>query len=431
MGTMVQRYKLSEEQIIAANAFRDWNGERSQGQPRAAAADAAARSSRRFTRSISKPAPTSSRPIPSAPPPSACTISSFTAKPTERTQGSGVLSARGRRPGAARARARDECRRGADRARRPPIGSRTRPDGSASSPVRSGPLPVTASLSPDVNDPEFPRGDFRSNSTRLMATRCAACSKAASIFLLVETIFDTLNAKAALFAIAEVFETLGKTVPLIVSGTITDLSGRTLSGQTVEAFLTSIVHARTAGGRLELRARSGRNAAVHRGTGAPRAAFHERLSERRPARSAFANRLSGNAGIARAATARMGAQRLAQHRRRLLRHDAGAHPRDRGTRSANCPPRASASTSETAGPVTTLHLSGLEPLEHHARTSASSSSASGPTSPARRNSRSSSSAAISRARSRSRGSRSRGGANILDVNMDEGMIDSEAAMRAF
>src|SRR5205823_11464972 len=62
--------------------------------------------------------------------------------------------------------------------------------------------------------------------------------------LIVETVFDTLNAKAALFAIAEVFEKSGKQLPLVVSGTVTDRSGRTLSGQTVEAFLISIAHAR-------------------------------------------------------------------------------------------------------------------------------------------------------------------------------------------
>jgi 5-methyltetrahydrofolate--homocysteine methyltransferase len=61
--------------------------------------------------------------------------------------------------------------------------------------------------------------------------------------LIVETIFDTLNAKAALFAIAEVFEETGKPIPLMISGTVTDRSGRTLGGQTVEAFLVSIAHA--------------------------------------------------------------------------------------------------------------------------------------------------------------------------------------------
>ena len=60
--------------------------------------------------------------------------------------------------------------------------------------------------------------------------------------LLVETVFDTLNAKAAVFAIAEVFEERGKEWPVMVSGTITDASGRTLSGQTTEAFLVSLSH---------------------------------------------------------------------------------------------------------------------------------------------------------------------------------------------
>jgi 5-methyltetrahydrofolate--homocysteine methyltransferase len=60
--------------------------------------------------------------------------------------------------------------------------------------------------------------------------------------LLVETIFDTLNAKAALFAIEQYFDKIGKRIPVMVSGTITDASGRTLSGQTVEAFLYSVSH---------------------------------------------------------------------------------------------------------------------------------------------------------------------------------------------
>ena len=87
------------------------------------------------------------------------------------------------------------------------------------------------------------RRHLRSNQTELSRSDRCAYLKAASIFLLVETVFDTLNAKAALFAIAEAFEKNGRNVPLIISGTITDRSGRTLSGQTLEAFLTSIAHA--------------------------------------------------------------------------------------------------------------------------------------------------------------------------------------------
>src|SRR5438067_6236868 len=103
-----------------------------------------------------------------------------------------------------------------------------------------GPLPVTASLSPDVNDPGFRAVTF-DQIKQSYRDQIDALLTGGVDLLLVETVFDTLNAKAALFAIAEAFEK--NSVPLIVSGTITDRSGRTLSGQTLEAFLTSIAHA--------------------------------------------------------------------------------------------------------------------------------------------------------------------------------------------
>src|SRR5882724_10134964 len=103
-----------------------------------------------------------------------------------------------------------------------------------------GPLPVTASLSPDVNDPGFRAVTF-DQIKQSYRDQIDALLAGGVDLLLAETVFDTLNAKAALFAIAEAFEK--NPVPLIVSGTITDRSGRTLSGQTLEAFLTSITHA--------------------------------------------------------------------------------------------------------------------------------------------------------------------------------------------
>jgi 5-methyltetrahydrofolate--homocysteine methyltransferase len=103
-----------------------------------------------------------------------------------------------------------------------------------------GPLPVTASLSPDVNDPGFRAVTF-DQIKQSYRDQIDALLAGGVDLLLVETVFDTLNAKAALFAIAEAFEK--NPVPLIVSGTITDRSGRTLSGQTLEAFLASIAHA--------------------------------------------------------------------------------------------------------------------------------------------------------------------------------------------
>jgi 5-methyltetrahydrofolate--homocysteine methyltransferase len=104
-----------------------------------------------------------------------------------------------------------------------------------------GPLPVTASLSPDVNDPGFRAVTF-DQIKRSYRDQIDALLGGGVDVLLVETIFDTLNAKAALVAISEAFEKNGRTVPLLISGTITDRSGRTLSGQTLEAFLTSIAH---------------------------------------------------------------------------------------------------------------------------------------------------------------------------------------------
>jgi 5-methyltetrahydrofolate--homocysteine methyltransferase len=142
-----------------------------------------------------------------------------------------------------------------------------------------GPLPVTASLSPDVNDPAFRAVNFR-QLHQAYAGQVRALIEGGVDLLLVETIFDTLNAKAALFAIQEVFEELGlvpspagadpasgtprhdprtanpasglrspassepRPLPLLISGTITDRSGRTLTGQTLEAFWNSVAHAR-------------------------------------------------------------------------------------------------------------------------------------------------------------------------------------------
>lgn len=104
-----------------------------------------------------------------------------------------------------------------------------------------GPTNRTASMSPDVNDPGFRAVTF--DELRIAyKEQVEALIDGGSDVLLVETIFDTLNAKAALFAIEEVKEERNIDIPIMVSGTITDASGRTLSGQTVEAFLISISH---------------------------------------------------------------------------------------------------------------------------------------------------------------------------------------------
>lgn len=104
-----------------------------------------------------------------------------------------------------------------------------------------GPTNRTASLSPDVNDPGFRAVTFDDLRVAYKEQAKALVDGGVDI-LLVETVFDTLNAKAALFAIEELFEEIGYRLPIMVSGTITDASGRTLSGQTTEAFLISISH---------------------------------------------------------------------------------------------------------------------------------------------------------------------------------------------
>ena len=105
-----------------------------------------------------------------------------------------------------------------------------------------GPTNKTASISPDVNDPAFRAISF-DQLVDSYKEQIKALDEGGVDYLLVETVFDTLNAKAALFAIETYYEEMGKkTIPIMVSGTITDASGRTLSGQTVEAFLYSVSH---------------------------------------------------------------------------------------------------------------------------------------------------------------------------------------------
>jgi 5-methyltetrahydrofolate--homocysteine methyltransferase len=104
-----------------------------------------------------------------------------------------------------------------------------------------GPTNKTASMSPDVNDPAYRAVSF-DELVDAYTEQIRGLVDGGADILLVETIFDTLNAKAALFAVATYCESIGRTIPVMVSGTITDASGRTLSGQTVEAFLHSVAH---------------------------------------------------------------------------------------------------------------------------------------------------------------------------------------------
>jgi 5-methyltetrahydrofolate--homocysteine methyltransferase len=104
-----------------------------------------------------------------------------------------------------------------------------------------GPTNRTASISPDVNDPGFRAVSF-DELVEAYSAQIEALMDGGVDILLIETVFDTLNAKAALYACDQVFDKRGVKIPIMVSGTITDQSGRTLTGQTTEAFLISLSH---------------------------------------------------------------------------------------------------------------------------------------------------------------------------------------------
>jgi len=106
-----------------------------------------------------------------------------------------------------------------------------------------GPTSRTLSISPDVNDPGYRNIDFDTLADDYYHAARGLMEGGADL-LLIETVFDTLNAKAAVFAIEKLFDDLGRRLPVMISGTITDASGRTLSGQTAEAFWNALAHAR-------------------------------------------------------------------------------------------------------------------------------------------------------------------------------------------
>jgi 5-methyltetrahydrofolate--homocysteine methyltransferase len=105
-----------------------------------------------------------------------------------------------------------------------------------------GPTSRTCSISPDVNNPAFRNITFDALKENYIESTLALIEGGADI-ILIETVFDTLNCKAAIFAVEEAFQQLGRSLPIMISGTITDASGRTLTGQTAEAFWNSVRHA--------------------------------------------------------------------------------------------------------------------------------------------------------------------------------------------
>ena len=199
-----------------------------------------------------------------------------------------------------------------------------------------GPTTRTASISPDVNDPAARNVSF----DQLVAAYSDATRgllDGGSDLLFIETIFDTLNAKAAIFAVETVFEEYGRRWPVIVSGTITDASGRTLSGQVTEAFWDSIRHVDPIAVGPQLRARRQGDAALHRGDVADRRLVRLLLPQRRAAQRL--RRVRRGAGGDRRDHRRVRRGGLRQPGRRLLRHHAGPHRRHRRRRRGQAAPR--------------------------------------------------------------------------------------------
>ena len=218
-----------------------------------------------------------------------------------------------------------------------------------------GPTNRTASISPDVNDPGARNVTYDELVEAYLEQARGLVDGGADV-LLVETIFDTLNAKAAIYALETLFEEHERRWPVMISGTITDASGRTLSGQVTEAFWYSVRHARP----LAI----GLNCALGAGELRPYVAelvAHRRLlrlgaPERRAAQRLRRVRRDPRGDGARRGRVRHG--RAGQHRRRLLRHDPGAHRGDRRGRHAAARP-ARPPTCRAA-----LRLSGPRAVRH-------------------------------------------------------------------
>jgi 5-methyltetrahydrofolate--homocysteine methyltransferase len=291
-----------------------------------------------------------------------------------------------------------------------------------------GPLPVTGSMSPDVNDPAFRAVSFE-QLRQTYFDQAKALLEGNVDLLIVETIFDTLNAKAALFAIAQAFEHLGKKVPLMISGTVTDKSGRTLSGQTVEAFLTSVAHAEPlilglncALGPDEMEAPVEELSRIspYYFSAYPNAGLPDPLSE------------TGFPETPQSLAPKLG-KWAANGWLNLVGGCCGTTPehiRTIANAIRNCAPRQIQSATRSPQSASPLRLSGLEPLNVTPEMGfviiGERTNITGSPKFSKLILEDDFDGALAVARHQVQG-----GANILDVNMDEGMIDSEAAMTRF
>ncbi len=217
-----------------------------------------------------------------------------------------------------------------------------------------GPTNRTASISPDVGDPAA-RGVTWAELEEAYHEAAAALIEGGADILLIETIFDTLNAKAAIFAVESLFDELGERLPVIISGTIVDASGPNAVRPDGRGVLAQRPPRRPAGHRAELRARSEAAPRAPRRPLARRRPAGVGLPECRPAQRA--RRLRRDAGSHGRGARRVGRTRAAQHRRRVLWHDTGAHRRDRrrGGGQAATPDRAAARRDPAVGPGAGRH----------------------------------------------------------------------------
>ncbi len=283
-----------------------------------------------------------------------------------------------------------------------------------------GPTNRTASLSPDVNDPGFRNISFDELVAAYSEVTRALIGGGVDM-ILIETVFDTLNAKAALFAVRQVFDEIGTELPIIVSGTITDASGRTLSGQTTEAFWNSIRHAKplvvglncALGGKQlrpyieELARIADTYVCAYPNAGLPNAfgEYDETADQtaetlREFAASGFLNMLGGCCGT------------TPEHIRCIVRAVSGLAPREIPTLESGC------------------RLSGLEPLTIDAKSLfvnvGERTNVTGSAKFRKLIEAGDYGAAVEVARQQVAN-----GAQMIDVNMDEGMLDSQAAMVRF
>ena len=316
-----------------------------------------------------------------------------------------------------------------------------------------GPLPVAASISPDVSDPAFRAVSF-DQLRQTYFEQAKALAEGGVDVLVVETIFDTLNAKAALFAIAEVFEESGRKLPLMISGTVIDRAGRNLSGQTVEALLISITHAQPLIVGLncslgpdemepfieELAHISPYYSSAYPNAGLPDplspTGFPETAETFAPkvakwAENGWLNLVGGCCGTTpEHIRAIANAVRSVSPRRLGSRDPGSAHVVPGSAREEAAPAIQSADRKETTFHRNVLQLSGLEPLkitpEFGFAVIGERTNITGSPKFSKLILSGDFEGAVAIARQQVQG-----GANVLDVNMDEAMIDSEAAMARF